>query len=58
MNQLTEKGYAVIMISSELPELLGMSDRIMMLCEGRVGGTFVNENLNQQQLMAAAMEAK
>ncbi|BBM84608.1 sugar ABC transporter ATP-binding protein [Candidatus Uabimicrobium amorphum] len=58
MNQLTEKGYAIIMISSELPELLGMSDRIMMLCEGRVGGTFVNENINQQQLMAAAMEAK
>ncbi|WP_372366954.1 sugar ABC transporter ATP-binding protein [Candidatus Uabimicrobium sp. HlEnr_7] len=56
INQLTEKGYAVVMVSSELPELLGMSDRIIMLCEGRVGGTFVNENLEQEQLMSAAME--
>ncbi|MEC2346818.1 D-xylose ABC transporter ATP-binding protein, partial [Paenibacillus barengoltzii] len=35
MNQLVDQGVAIIMISSELPEVLGMSDRILVMSEGR-----------------------
>ena len=38
MNKLTEQGDAVIMVSSELPEVLGMSDRVLVIHEGKVGG--------------------
>jgi len=55
VNQLTSEGKAVILVSSELPELLGMSDRIVMLCEGRAMGTFTREEANQEVLLRAAM---
>jgi ABC-type sugar transport system ATPase subunit len=45
----------VILVSSELPELIGMSDRILMLHEGRVGGEFAREEATQERLMEAAM---
>jgi D-xylose transport system ATP-binding protein len=40
INRLTEKGLAVVLVSSELPELIGMSDRIVMMREGRTAGEF------------------
>lgn len=55
INQLTAEGKAVILVSSELPELMGMSDRIIMLQEGRVGGEFLRADFNQERLLAAAM---
>jgi D-xylose transport system ATP-binding protein len=55
VNALTEAGKAVVLVSSELPELMGMSDRIVMLHEGRVGGTFTRAEATQEKLMAAAM---
>jgi D-xylose transport system ATP-binding protein len=55
INQLTDDKVAVVLVSSELPELMGMSDRIMMLAEGRVGGTFEGDNITQEALLAAAM---
>jgi len=55
INRLTADGKAVVLVSSELPELMGMSDRIVMLHEGRVGGEFTPEQFNQENLMAAAM---
>ncbi len=55
INRLTEEGKAVILVSSELPELMGVSDRIIMLCEGRIGGTFERDEFNQERLLAAAM---
>ncbi|WP_395747568.1 sugar ABC transporter ATP-binding protein [Prosthecobacter sp.] len=55
VNQLTAAGKAVILVSSELPELIGMSDRILMLNEGRVGGSFTRAEATQEKLMAAAM---
>ena len=57
INQLTAAGKAVLLVSSELPELIGMSDRILMLREGRVGGTFSREEATQEKLMHAAMAA-
>jgi D-xylose transport system ATP-binding protein len=55
INQLTAEGKAVILVSSELPELIGMSDRILMLNAGRIGGAFTRREATQEKLMAAAM---
>jgi D-xylose transport system ATP-binding protein len=55
INQLTAEGKAVVLVSSELPELMGMSDRIVMLHEGRVGGMFTRAEATQERLLRAAM---
>lgn len=55
INRLTAQGKAVLLVSSELPELIGMSDRILMLHEGRVGGEFTRAQATQERLMEAAM---
>jgi len=55
MNRLTADGKAVVLVSSELPELVGMSDRIVMLHEGRVTGVFDKAEATQEKLLAAAM---
>jgi len=57
INKLTAAGKAVLLVSSELPELIGMSDRILMLREGRIGGEFTREEATQEKLMHAAMTA-
>ncbi|TCT26515.1 ribose ABC transporter ATP-binding protein [Melghiribacillus thermohalophilus] len=54
MNQLTEQGVAIIMISSELPEVLGMSDRILVIHEGKVASVFNRKEANQEKIMHAA----
>ena len=46
---------AVVLVSSELPELIGMSDRILMLHEGRIAGEFSRAEATQERLMAAAL---
>lgn len=58
INRLTAEGKAVLLVSSELPELIGMSDRILMLNEGRVGGEFTRAEATQEKLMEAAMGHK
>jgi D-xylose transport system ATP-binding protein len=55
INRLTAEGKAVILVSSELPELMGMSDRIIMLHEGKIGGVFSRAEFTQERLLAAAM---
>ncbi len=55
INRLTAEGKAVILVSSELPELIGMSDRILMLHEGRIGGSFTRAQATQETLMEAAL---
>jgi D-xylose transport system ATP-binding protein len=57
INRLTAEGKAVLLVSSELPELIGMSDRILMLCQGRIGGEFTRAEATQEKLMQAAMAA-
>jgi ABC-type sugar transport system ATPase subunit len=51
---LCREGLAVILTSSELPELLTLSDRIMVLCEGRVTGHFTRAEATEQKIMEAA----
>jgi D-xylose transport system ATP-binding protein len=55
INQLTDAGRAVVLVSSELPELMGMSDRILMLHEGRVAGEFSRAEATPEKLLATAM---
>lgn len=54
MNELVQQGVAILMISSELPELLGMSHRVMVISEGRVTGMFEMEDATQEAIMKAA----
>jgi inositol transport system ATP-binding protein len=54
MSKLAQEGKAIIMISSELPEILGMSDRILVMYEGRVGGIFERKDATQESIMQAA----
>lgn len=54
INQLAAKGVAIIMVSSELPEVLGMSDRIMVVREGVVRGIIDKEEANQENVMTLA----
>lgn len=55
INQLTDAGKAVVLVSSELPELIGISDRILILQGGRSGGEFSGAEATQEKLLAAAM---
>ncbi|MBK9711865.1 MAG: sugar ABC transporter ATP-binding protein [Kouleothrix sp.] len=57
MSSLAAQGMAILMISSELPEILGMSDRILVMREGRMTGQFSRADATQEKLMAAATTA-
>ncbi len=54
MSKLAQEGKAIIMISSELPEILGMSDRVLVMHEGRIGGEFERQDASQENIMRAA----
>jgi D-xylose transport system ATP-binding protein len=54
MNQLASEGVAVLMVSSELPEILGMSDRILVMQEGRCAGILRRGEATQEKIMALA----
>jgi D-xylose transport system ATP-binding protein len=54
INQLAENGYSIIMISSELEEVLGMADRVMVMWEGRSNGTLDIAAASQEKVMARA----
>jgi rhamnose transport system ATP-binding protein len=51
---LVSDGLAILMISSELPEVLGMADRILVLREGRLTGTFGRDDADEASIMRAA----
>ena len=55
INELVAEGKSVIMISSELPEVLGMSDRIYVLNEGRLVGEFTRDEASQEKIMACIL---
>jgi ribose transport system ATP-binding protein len=54
INDLAATGVAIIMVSSELPEVLGMSDRVMVVHEGRIGGFIDRDKANQENIMTLA----
>ena len=54
--ELARQGKSVIMISSEMGELIGMSDRVMVMCDGRVTGFIDGKEANQENIMALATQ--
>ncbi|HCR5365579.1 TPA: xylose ABC transporter ATP-binding protein [Shigella flexneri] len=58
INQLVQQGIAVIVISSELPEVLGLSDRVLVMHEGKLKANLINHNLTQEQVMEAALRSE
>ena len=52
--QLVKQGKSIIMISSEMPELLRMSDRVVVMCEGRVTGELDISEATQEKIMTFA----
>ncbi len=57
INDLVAAGKSVVMISSELPEVLGMSDRIYVMNEGRIVGEFQQADASQEKIMACILSA-
>ena len=56
INELAKKGKSVIVISSELPEVLGVSDRVYVMNEGRFVGELSREEASQESVMRCIME--
>jgi ribose transport system ATP-binding protein len=56
MNELTQEGAGILMISSDLPEVLGMSDRILVMRRGRITGELSTEEATQEKIMALATQ--
>jgi ribose transport system ATP-binding protein len=54
MTRLARDGLSIIMISSELPEILGMSDRILVMRQGRLTGEFTRAEASQEAILACA----
>lgn len=54
IKDLTEKGVCIILISSDLPELLSLSNRIYVICEGKVQGEILSEDADQEKIMTLA----
>ena len=57
IEEWADRGKGIILVSSELPELLRLTDRIMVLREGRLSGIFRTDETDSEQIMAAAMNA-
>ena len=56
MNNLTKQGVSIIMISSELPEIINMSDRVYVMYEGRITGCIEHEDVSQEAIMKLATQ--
>ncbi|KGQ62339.1 xylose transporter, partial [Gallibacterium anatis] len=56
INELAKKGVAIIVISSELPEVLGISDRVLVMHHGKLKGNLINHQLTQEKVMETALK--
>jgi ABC-type sugar transport system ATPase subunit len=54
MSRLAQQGMGILMISSEMPEIIGMSDRVIVMCQGRVTGEFDRGEMTQEEIMTCA----
>ncbi len=57
MTEMAKQGVAILMISSELPEIVGMSDRVYVMQEGHIVGELQDNDINQEKIMALACGA-
>jgi ribose transport system ATP-binding protein len=58
INELVENGKTILMISSEMEELMGMSDRLIVLAEGRISGEIAREDFSQERIMSFASKTE
>lgn len=58
INELAKEGKAILVITSEIPELLGICDRVVVMARGRVSGTLTREEANQEAIMTLAVGAE
>ena len=58
INELAERGVAIIVVSSDLPEIIGISDRIIVIHEGTIGGEVSREEATQEKIMTYATGGK
>ena len=58
MNELTEQGVSIIMISSDMEEIMGMADRILVMCEGKISGELYKGEYTQEKILEYAAEVK
>jgi len=56
MNQLKEQGIAVLFVSSEMPEIMGVSDRIVVMCDGKITGELLRQDATQEKIMEYATQ--
>ncbi len=54
LSELAGEGLAILMISSELPEVLGMADRVLVVCEGRITADLARDEATPENVMRAA----
>ena len=54
LHELAARGVAIVMVSSELPEILGVSDRIVVIREGRISATLDRADATEERIMASA----
>jgi ribose transport system ATP-binding protein len=54
MNRLKQSGIGVFFVSSEMPEIMGISDRILVMCDGRITGEFMAEEATQNRILECA----
>ena len=54
IHQLRNQGVSVLLISSDMEEIVELSDRVMTVCQGRINGEFTGEDINQDNMMAAS----
>ena len=55
IRQLADDGYAILMISSELPEIVGMCDRVLVMCEGAIAGELLGSAISEEAIMTLAL---
>lgn len=55
INKLAQEGYGIILISSEMPEVIGMSDRILVMHEGRIVGSILRKDASQEKILSLAL---
>lgn len=58
IRKLADSGTAIILISSELPEVIGLSDRVIVMRDGRITGTFIRKDFSEETLLASAAGVK
>ena len=58
INELAERGVAIIVVSSDLPEVMGVSDRILVIHEGKINGELQKKEFDQEKIMTYATGGK